>query len=132
MAKYNGKKVGAVVRTAIVNLDLIYPVGSVYVSVVNTNPHNLFGGTWQSLNKDNPLYLLKEETKKLSNNNGYIYVRHEASGGAGKNIVLSAANTLGVSGITNSDLKFKTDNKEFPMYLDLSSDIQVYMWKRTA
>lgn len=30
-------------------LDLVYPVGSIYMSVNSTSPATLFGGTWQQL-----------------------------------------------------------------------------------
>jgi hypothetical protein len=29
-------------------LDLVYPVGAIYMSVVNTSPATLFGGTWSA------------------------------------------------------------------------------------
>ena len=30
-------------------IDLIYPIGAVYISVSNTNPSTLFGGTWEQI-----------------------------------------------------------------------------------
>lgn len=30
-------------------IDLIYPIGAVYISVNNTNPGTLFGGTWEQI-----------------------------------------------------------------------------------
>lgn len=36
-------------------LDLTYPVGSIYMSVSNVNPSNLFGGTWEEFAKGKTL-----------------------------------------------------------------------------
>lgn len=35
--------------SAVPTLDLVYPIGSIYITVNNTNPANLFGGTWEQI-----------------------------------------------------------------------------------
>ena len=42
-------KVFEVIRSLSTMADMIYPVGSIYMSVNNTNPGTLFGGTWEQI-----------------------------------------------------------------------------------
>ena len=127
--------------------DMIYPVGSIYMSVNNINPSTLFGGTWEQL-KDR--FLLGagstysngatggSATHKLTVNEmpshkhtGIEYdngnsVSLSESGNTGYNI---SWNTAGNS--TRSDLQTNSTggskaHNNMPPYL------VVYMWKRTA
>lgn len=50
MGYINEKKVIMVRIPTYLDLDTVYPVGSVYISVNGTSPASLFGGTWQRIN----------------------------------------------------------------------------------
>ena len=128
-------------------LTKIYPVGSIYMSVNNTDPSTLFGGTWEQL-KDR--FLLGagstysngatggSATHKLTVNEmpshkhtGIEYdngnsVSLSESGNTGYNISWSKTGNSTRSDLqTNSTGGSKAHNN-MPPYL------VVYMWKRTA
>lgn len=53
-----------------INVDLIYPIGSIYLSLNDTNPNKIFGGTWERI-KGNTLVGVDEsdidfKTSKLT------------------------------------------------------------------
>lgn len=119
-------------------LKIVYPVGSIYISVVSTNPTTLFGGTWQQLQDR---FLLGagstyangatggEATHTLTideipNHNHGIYTTIFAQ---------LSGNNIAKSGSTSGSSTKYTDNvgggeahNNMPPYL------VVYMWKRTA
>lgn len=49
----------------VTDFDAIYPIGSIYMSVTNTNPEILFGGSWESINGR---FLLSSGTSSDGNN----------------------------------------------------------------
>lgn len=129
---------------------MIYPVGSIYMSVNNTSPATLFGGTWEQIEDR---FLLAagstytngstggQATHNHGLTNAYAKIglqgdrltQHNSStsiseGVTGKTVVLG-----GIQDITNwsmyntSGLGGNTDNaNNMPPYL------AVYVWKRTA
>lgn len=47
MSYINGNRIIKVYIPQYLDLDTVYPVGSVYISVNSTSPASLFGGTWE-------------------------------------------------------------------------------------
>ena len=128
-------------------IDVIYPVGSIYMSVGNTSPSTLFGGTWEQIEDK---FLLACGTKHQNGDTGgsedAVVVTHThsttekyfltTSGGA-----VTRNSTAGTTGTKVSNL-LKSDDaifrdvikdtgtsgvgKNMPPYL------AVNVWKRTA
>ena len=61
-----------------INVDAIYPVGSIYMSVNSTNPSGLFGGTWVQI-KDTFL-LSAGDSYKAGSTGGNATHRHSGQG----------------------------------------------------
>ena len=134
---YNGVSGKKLVETSDL-LNLIYPVGSIYISVNSTNPANLFGGTWEQI-KDRFLLACGstynagatggEATHTLtiaempSHNHTWGWRKSAASG----NNAWDAAGSDKTG--TSSDIIGSTGggkpHNNMPPYL------AVYMWKRT-
>lgn len=66
------------------DFDKIYPVGSIYMSVNDTNPHDLFGGTWEQI-KDRFL-LCAGSTYGAGTTGGSASHNHSLSHKGGANI----------------------------------------------
>lgn len=71
-------------QTEMEALDKRYPVGSIYISVNNTNPGTLFGGTWQSFAEGRQLV-------STGSNGTTNYTSANQTGGA-KTVTLSSSN----------------------------------------
>lgn len=126
--------------------DIIYPVGSVYISINNTNPQNLFGGTWKQI-KDRFLLACGdtysngstggEATHQLtvnempshnhtgrSNTDGLV---QHMTATAGTYVIIQEGNSGEVyKYATTNDVGGNQAHNNMPPYL------AVFIWKRTA
>lgn len=126
--------------------DIIYPVGSIYLSVNNTDPSTLFGGTWVQI-KDQFL-LSAGDTYTGGSTGGSATHKHLTAMGFDGNSLYGYANTetgeylpaysstvLSNKNFISSPITQHTGNLRIA-YTDNSSSLPpylaVYVWKRTA
>ena len=118
--------------------DMIYPIGSIYISVASTNPQTLFGGTWEQITGDAYLKIVTENAGTLAGTSSEhkiplssIPAHHHSVprvaqyGNSGATANFTSGNAWqGVSGVNTSDTG--GGQAYYPYYLG------VYVWKRTA
>ena len=123
-------------RSGITNfVDLVYPVGSVYISFAITNPQDLFGGTWEQIQGRFLLGVSAEhevnetggeEMHTLTNEEMPVH-NHTLTGTLGSGGVGAEAQaTTTAAGIGTSNSGGGLPHNNMPPY------IAVYMWRRTA
>lgn len=134
-------------------LNIIYPIGSIYISVNSINPTNLFGGTWERI-KDR--FLLSagdtygagstggEATHTLTvdemPNHVHALYAHAFAWGALEDISVYASGADAVSGKPSTNA-LSTAQGKWNCTMDSGSNqphnnmppyLVVYMWKRTT
>jgi len=124
----------------IINTDLIYPIGSIYLSVNATNPSKYFGGTWEQITSDAYLKIVTQNAGSLGGTSvdhkipiesmpSHDHGVYGALTGENKPIT-NTGNDWGVNTThgwtTNAISKTGGGQAYYPYYYG------VYVWKRTA
>ena len=119
-------------------LDTFYPVGSIFITTVNTNPSSYMGGTWQRFGNGQTLVGVNESDGDFNS------VQKTGGSKTNGNFLLQGKNYGGLSGgstggeykgrvwvsptnLVNNDIVAQP----FPQSV-VQPYITVYMWKRTA
>lgn len=131
-------------------INLVYPVGSIYMSINSTSPQTLFGGTWQQISDT---FLLAagstytagstggEATHTLTTNEMpehththkvWVFNGSSFSGGNRYGFGYSAAGTL-TSGASSGEVQhYNLNTGGSQAHNNMPPYLSVYMWKRTA
>lgn len=135
-------------------LDVIYPVGSIYMSVNNVSPETLFGGTWEQI--EDKFILAAGSTYSAGDEGGAasyaLSVAHKHTAPIGYNS--DAVGSININGTvsTGSGKAYRTANTDYSgsalssnvtaLYTSnatvsatiptLPPYLSVYIWKRTA
>ena len=140
-------------------VDLIYPVGSIYISVNNTSPATLFGGTWQQVAEGRTLFgagtlgnntytagdTVNAGLPNLSGDMGLTLSDYNLGNTSYGNYVTGAFKYREISG-TNQNLSSGSYDAQRVVSMDASQQnsiyggsdtvqppaFVVYIWKRTA
>ena len=125
-------------------LPMVYPVGSIYMSVNNTNPATLFGfGTWEQI-KDTFL-LSAGDTYTAGDTGGSTNHLHKTGIGHAANYLIfdtknhsETTSSLGfstvpsASGVSTTSVVDLYSEMQTNSVSNLPPYLVVYMWKRTA
>lgn len=121
--------------------DLVYPVGAIYISVNNTSPETLFGGTWEQLND---VFLLASSSSHILGSTGgeeeHVLTRDEIPNHTHGYKYTGQSNTVGTgaikivdpSGTSNAYTGTSTSNCGGQAHNNMPPYLAVAMWKRTA
>ena len=125
-------------------LDVVYPVGSIYMSVNSTSPQTLFGGTWESLGNgyiakgDMPV-ITKSTVHSVLDGSNFASLKWKTT--VGENVEGSAPLGIGNGNTGYSASSFTLNTQVAPsnQWVDMTKNasqteyaLSVYMWKRTA
>ena len=137
-------------------LDMIYPVGSIYMSMNSTNPSELFGGTWEQIQDRFLLaasssYSAGSTGGSLSHNHtldsGYAKISFEWDSANSKNLIIQdvtwSGPTIvhsytmgGLPGFYHEEDRYSNASTKLGGTSDsanvLPPYLAFYMWKRTA
>lgn len=127
-------------NTSITNMtDTIYPIGSIYMSVNNTNPSALFGGTWERI--QNRFLLASGSTYSAGSTGGEathtlttneIPSHSHRTGSRASYGVGTATASLGYTASTSTGSADTSYTGEGQAHNNMPPYIAVYVWKRTA
>ncbi len=120
-------------------MDLVWPIGSIYQSVNDTNPGTLFGGTWAAFGSGKVLIGVDtgdanfNAVEKTGGNFSHKHTVDPPSTNTGAPSSTGLA-SAGIYGVGLSDHAHAVDIAPFNSgtTIDIPTYITVYRWKRTA
>lgn len=121
-------------------VDIVYPVGSIYMSVNSTSPSTLFGGTWEQL--ENRFLIGAGDTYTAGSKGGeathtltrselpgsIAVIKYMNYGGAHFGTIVESNPSAWTVATNDEDINISTGSA----HNNLPPYIAVYMWKRTA
>lgn len=128
----------------IINTDLIYPIGSIYLSVNATNPSKYFGGTWEQITSDAYLKIVSSGAGSLGGTSADHKIPLTSIPSHNHTSVYSSSSGTTEAGAAYNGIAFvlgrKVDQSGRPMSTDSKGGGQayypyyygVYVWKRVS
>ena len=135
-------------KTGDVSVDMLgaYPVGSIYMSVVETSPASLFGGTWEILND---VFLLAAgsyanagtfggaasvalKASELPDHRHGVYVRSDSGSYTSSEAIVANSYSYEKDGKANPSWMVTSAGLNGEAHNNMPPYLAVYMWKRVA